>query len=1329
MPDIKLDNQPFDLAFHPSEPFVYTSLLTGEIKAFKYADDTNASTGEPSHEPEEVWSARPTKKCMRSLMVQSDGTRVWGCATGKLVEERPEAHGSAVNRIANCFGNLLATGDDDGLIKLWDQRQKEAVREYNHHWEYISDFVFLDDKKQLVSTSGDGTVSVIDVRSNSTTPFAVSDDQEDELLSIVTIKGGAKHVVGTQLGVLSVFERQKGWKDSVDRILGHPASVEAMVALTDDIVATGSEDGMIRVMQVHPNKFLGVIATHGDFPIERMRIDRNSKWLGSVSHDDTLKLTDVSDLFEESDNEEDGERENQDDENDDTASQTTEKAVADESGDDSDADSDAEMTGAEGADGEVDGDGDTAMEDTQDDSDSDSDAAEDRKAARKAAQRQKRKEREMERKSGGLSGKGLLIPKEDKKKESQGGGGFFDDLPPVSEISSSIGQLEIEAQAINLSDKGIRTLDLNYKISESAQPKAQNQPQGLRRRRSDSGEAGSEHALERKRAKIDQTIINSPTRTMNGNGGSTSTGGGGSSGPGASLSARIRRVDFPSEWMYMEDAVKAGYTPDGNQEQDQGKGKGKGRAFDASGSEMGNTHSASSTKPATSESLMPVRREEFVRLVLQALREVGYSQTAEVLRAESGYEEENQTATALRNAILGGRWSESITLLEELGVVLPGDRLPLRRNKSFGSEAGRHNSNTSTATTPAATPTAVNPVVVGPSSSSAGRTEVSMLGSVPSSLSVTNGFGQGGLTPSTSFETGGFGALGPSTTSTLGTPSSERIAGAIQSLDVNSSDAFHSASGWSVEPSPEDSVGRQAIFKIYEQKYLELLELDQQNRALSVLRHQLAPIAAESDKLHALSRCLFKGKAALHEERGWDGARGNSRINLLYHLQDLVPSGIILPPKRLATLFDQARKHQQLECSYHNNEPAMSLLSDHSCKRGSFPSVPTYVLNEHTDEVWVLEWSHDGRFLATGGRDGQVVIWEVGPAPLRKCEKIASLSGHKDPISAIAYSPDDSRLVVACESTFYLWDTKSGSLVLTQNTAHKDMITAIIWLPERQGFVTSSHDMSLIYWTWHGTLRSSIDTHPLRIESLLVCPQRNRLVAAGFVFLPEKGPGVTSPTASRTPDQKPPPINGHEPENLSLSSEFEKMQRVLIVYDLNKPGLEKSRKVVPGEVTCMSSSPDEKQILLSFSTSELQLWQFNDDALQFVRKYAGHVQRDGVLLHSCFGGNQRNYVMSASEDAHVYVWHKDSGGLLEVLEGHDAAVTDVAWNPVQPNLFASCSDDHTVRLWQPPIDEDNVLEEKWTDAGGSRNGPRASSIGLPAVPKSPTGIDVDMIIA
>jgi len=37
--------------------------------------------------------------------------------------------------------------------------------------------------------SGDGTLSVMDVRSKKSVPVAQSEDQEDELLSIVSIKG------------------------------------------------------------------------------------------------------------------------------------------------------------------------------------------------------------------------------------------------------------------------------------------------------------------------------------------------------------------------------------------------------------------------------------------------------------------------------------------------------------------------------------------------------------------------------------------------------------------------------------------------------------------------------------------------------------------------------------------------------------------------------------------------------------------------------------------------------------------------------------------------------------------------------------------------------------------------------------------------------------------------------------------------------------------------------------------------------------------------------------------------------------------------------------
>ena len=57
-----------------------------------------------------------------------------------------------------CTAHTLATGDDDGVIKLWDPRtlpNSDAVkptREYNHHFDFISDFLWLEDKKQLVAT-------------------------------------------------------------------------------------------------------------------------------------------------------------------------------------------------------------------------------------------------------------------------------------------------------------------------------------------------------------------------------------------------------------------------------------------------------------------------------------------------------------------------------------------------------------------------------------------------------------------------------------------------------------------------------------------------------------------------------------------------------------------------------------------------------------------------------------------------------------------------------------------------------------------------------------------------------------------------------------------------------------------------------------------------------------------------------------------------------------------------------------------------------------------------------------------------------------------------
>ncbi|KAH8112369.1 WD40 repeat-like protein [Phellopilus nigrolimitatus] len=309
MPEIKTGAQVFDIAFHPSEPVVFTGLLTGGIKAFRYDEQGNSQEG---------FSVRPSKRSCRGLATNEDGSQLFAvgkgkalhtldAATGKLIDSRLGVHQAPINRIKRLKPHLLCTGDDDGVVKLWDPRKPEALKSYSHHFDFISDFMWIDGKRQLVVTSGDGTLSVIDVRSNKPTPFAHSEDQEDELLSIVPIRGGEKTVVGTQTGILSIFNRTSGWGDCVDRVPGHPHSIDALCALpasypsSHSTILTGSSDGLLRAVQLFPTKLLGVVADHGAFPIERIAVDMGGtgRWVGSIGHDEVLRLTDLREVFED----------------------------------------------------------------------------------------------------------------------------------------------------------------------------------------------------------------------------------------------------------------------------------------------------------------------------------------------------------------------------------------------------------------------------------------------------------------------------------------------------------------------------------------------------------------------------------------------------------------------------------------------------------------------------------------------------------------------------------------------------------------------------------------------------------------------------------------------------------------------------------------------------------------------------------------------------------------------------------------------------------------------------------------------------------------------
>jgi len=92
---------------------------------------------------------------------------------------------------------------------------------------------------------------------------------------------------------------------------------------------------------------------------------------------------------------------------------------------------------------------------------------------------------------------------------------------------------------------------------------------------------------------------------------------------------------------------------------------------------------------------------------------------------------------------------------------------------------------------------------------------------------------------------------------------------------------------------------------------------------------------------------------------------------------------------------------------------------------------------------------------------------------------------------------------------------------------------------------------------------------------------------------------------------------------------------------------------------------------------EIHLWSLTEGRI--VSKYSGFKQ--GLfVIRSCFGGWNERFVVSGGEDAKVYIWHRENGNLIQTLEGHSRPVTVVAWSPTNPNMFASASDDHTIRM-------------------------------------------------
>ncbi|KAG8932386.1 hypothetical protein FRC00_014649 [Tulasnella sp. 408] len=330
---------------------------------------------------------------------------------------------------------------------------------------------------------------------------------------------------------------------------------------------------------------------------------------------------------------------------------------------------------------------------------------------------------------------------------------------------------------------------------------------------------------------------------------------------------------------------------------------------------------------------------------------------------------------------------------------------------------------------------------------------------------------------------------------------------------------------------------------------------------------------------------------------------------------------------------------------------------------------PTQELIDHVGLVRHLQFSPDGKWLATCSWDRKAIIWKV-EATLSQHRVLAHAGAGF--LSQVAWSPDGKFLLTRTYRHVKVWLAETG--VLKQTISCKTKIEAMTWMPTGGSFACVEgsvvHIMDLF-----GKIKANHTFERLDIHDIAVTPDEQRMIL------------VATLQSSK--------------DNLRPSKS--KAEKRIKVYNLIDKKVECQVPLLGNvrDVTISSDTYDGYMALISYEdTAPPQLWRISvvniesqqETRLQLLQTYmpTAVVEFAGpsyLAAADCF---------TTTTEGDIHIWDRETGLLLHSLQGANVVdntpedLTGVAWNPNATGryMFASATNDGTVRIWtaQAPPD-------------------------------------------
>jgi WD40 repeat protein/serine/threonine protein kinase len=326
-------------------------------------------------------------------------------------------------------------------------------------------------------------------------------------------------------------------------------------------------------------------------------------------------------------------------------------------------------------------------------------------------------------------------------------------------------------------------------------------------------------------------------------------------------------------------------------------------------------------------------------------------------------------------------------------------------------------------------------------------------------------------------------------------------------------------------------------------------------------------------------------------------------------------------------------------------------------------------LSGHKGRVSSLAFSRDGHWMASASWDRSVVVWNAHTGTPRH-----HLKGHTDAVAGVAFNTKGDRLASAgLDGTVRLWDAQLGKPLHTLKE-HTNSVWSVAFHPDASLLVSGSDDKTVRLWDpKSGKLLHTLLGHSSAVYSVAFDPEGRRVASGGFDNVIHFW-DVTSGQKVRT-------LEGHKggissiafsPDGHGLASaSWDNTVRLWDAHSGQELLLFHGHSAVARGV---AFRPDGRQLASAGFDHTVRLW--NTARSQGVLLLRGH-RHEVWNLAFRFDGQR---LASASWDGTVGVWDAADGRQLLELRGHTGWVLSVAFSS-DGCLLASAGADKTTRLW------------------------------------------------